>query len=250
MDIEFECPYCRQPLVASAEHSGSRIECPACRRATQVPSLGADTGEASPRSISEIAPGPLSALQPIGPAWRVTLSGFGKLIGPFVLMSVIESIAASLPYLGEVAILLITGPLTAGWLLVCLRVVRGQRTGVADLFAGFGMFGRCLGAYVLIGIFVGLGTLALVVPGMVLAVGWSFSYLLIVDKNMGPWEAMGESWRMLTGYKWSMAGMMGMLSLINLLGALCFGVGLLVTMPMTGVATAIFYEKLNTGEVY
>ena len=60
---------------------------------------------------------------------------------------------------------------------------------------------------------------------------------------------MTASWEMLRGYKWSMFGMGVLLGLINMLGALCLGVGVFFTAPMSAVATVIFYEKINTGQV-
>ena len=264
MDIDFYCTSCGQPLVASEEHIGATIECPACRAATQVTPGVAGAGVGGPGAapgraggsgavhsrIAEIAPGPLDWAQPIAPAWRITISNFGVLIGPFLLYIVIQGVISWLPIAGGVAGLLVTGPLTAGWTMLCLKVVRGQQAGINDLFAGFAKFGVCLGAYLLMAILISLGMLALVIPGIIMSVGWTLTYLVIMDRDSGAWEGMAASWDMLSGYKWSMFGMSFLLVLINIAGLACLGVGLLFTIPLSTVATAVFYEKLRTGEVY
>lgn len=37
------------------------------------------------------------------------------------------------------------------------------------------------------------------VPGIILALGWSFAVPLVVDRDLAPIDALKESWRITTG---------------------------------------------------
>lgn len=43
----------------------------------------------------------------------------------------------------------------------------------------------------------------MVVPAIIISIGWSFAVLLLVDKEMNPTEAMTASTRLTYGYKWT-----------------------------------------------
>jgi len=107
-------------------------------------------------------------------------------------------------------------------------------------------FWRFLGAHILTGIVVSLGFLALVVPGVILALGLAFVPYLVVERGLGPIEAMKESWRITKGYK----GQVGLLILallgIVILGLLALGIGVLVAIPVAMLAMAHAYRALST----
>lgn len=89
-----------------------------------------------------------------------------------------------------------------------------------------------------------VGLFLLVVPGIVWAVKYSFHRHLIVDKGLDPFQALYVSGQMTEGHKWDLLWFLILLKLINLLGVLCAGVGLLVTLPYTSIARARVYDRL------
>ncbi|HWK39229.1 MAG TPA: DUF975 family protein [Hyphomicrobium sp.] len=107
-------------------------------------------------------------------------------------------------------------------------------------------FWRFLGAHILTGIVVALGFLAFVVPGIILALGLAFVPYLVVERGLGPIEAMKESWRVTKGYK----GQMGLLLLaligIIILGLLALGIGVFVAAPIAMLAMTHAYRVLAT----
>ena len=107
-------------------------------------------------------------------------------------------------------------------------------------------FWRFLGAHILTGIVVGLGFLAFVVPGVILALGLAFVPYMVVERGLGPIDAMKESWRVTKGYK----GQVGLLVLalvgIIILGLLALGVGVFVAAPIAMLAMAHAYRVLAT----
>ena len=106
-----------------------------------------------------------------------------------------------------------------------------------------GPFWRFLGAHILTVIAVVLGFLVLVVPGIILAIGLSFVPYLVVDRGLGPIEALKESWRITKGHKWQLLLLFLALVGINLLGVLALIVGIFVTVPITMLAFAHAYRR-------
>jgi uncharacterized membrane protein len=106
-------------------------------------------------------------------------------------------------------------------------------------------FWKYLGASILLGLAVGLGFLLLIVPGIIFALMFMFTTFIVIDRELGPIEAMKESSRIARGYKWSLLGFILVLVLINLLGVLALVVGLLVSIPVSSLAFAYAYRLLS-----
>jgi uncharacterized membrane protein len=108
-----------------------------------------------------------------------------------------------------------------------------------------GPFWPFLGAYILTALAIALGFLALIIPGIILAMGLAFVSYLVVDRGLGPIEAMKESWRITKGHKWQLLLLFLALLGINLLGILALIIGVFVTVPITMLAFAHAYRTLN-----
>ena len=69
-----------------------------------------------------------------------------------------------------------------------------------------------------------------------------FSYF-ILDKDMGPVEALSESLTRTTGLEFELFIIYTILALINLVGALLFGLGLLFTIPYSWLVVSVIYTR-------
>ncbi len=107
---------------------------------------------------------------------------------------------------------------------------------------GFGSF--CLLKILLSIIFI-VSFLLLIVPGIILSIVLMFSIYVYVDKNIKPIESMKESARLTKGHRWTLLWFSIELLLLNLLGALALLVGLLVTVPVSILATIHAYRTLQ-----
>jgi hypothetical protein len=58
----------------------------------------------------------------------------------------------------------------------------------------------------LVGLGVGIGSAFFIIPGFVIALAWSLSTLLVIDKGKNPTEAITLSNNCTYGHKWRMAG--------------------------------------------
>ena len=107
-----------------------------------------------------------------------------------------------------------------------------------------GPFWRYLGATLLFGLFFIVGLILLVVPGIIVALMLMFTCYIVVDRNMGPIEALKESKRITKGHLGQLFGFFLLFLLINILGAVALVVGLLVSVPVTMLAMVHAYRTL------
>ncbi len=106
-------------------------------------------------------------------------------------------------------------------------------------------FWSFLGTSLLVSIVVVLGMLLLIVPGIIFALMFMFATFIVIDRGLGPIEAMKESKRITTGYKWKLLGLGIVLTLLNVVGILALVVGLLVTVPVSVLAATRAYRELS-----
>ena len=106
-------------------------------------------------------------------------------------------------------------------------------------------FWNFLGAMILYFIIVALGFVAFIVPGIILLIMFGFYQYLIVEQNAKPLEALRESKRITTGYKWELFMLGILVVLLILLGLLCLFVGIFVAMPVTTLAIVHAYRTLR-----
>jgi len=149
-----------------------------------------------------------------------------------------------------------------GWNKIAISFCDARKPSFCTLFAFRGCFWRYLGTFFLyimiffVGIFllivlgiiyipiVFVGILLLIVPGIIWAVKFGLWPYFVIDKNLGPIQALKASSRTTMGVKWKIFGFDLLCSLIILLGLLCLIVGVLVAAPIVAVANALVYRHL------
>jgi uncharacterized membrane protein len=160
---------------------------------------------------------------------------WGLAIGVAVLNAVISVVVGIIPGLGSIGGILIGGPLALGIASFFLKLVRGQDARLEDLFSGFQNFGSALLASILMGLLIGLGFIFLIIPGIIVALGFSQTYNVLHDNpQIGGWEAMMKSWQLMKGKKGNYFGFT--LSFL--------GWALLATLPM-GLSMGRLYETFK-----
>jgi hypothetical protein len=141
---------------------------------------------------------------------------------------------------------LVSALLMGGLMTIVLRLARGENYTFADLFASSRFFLPIFAVNVLVGVGCAIGFLFLIVPGVFLALAWSQSVLLVVDKDLGPIEALSKSFEITAGHRmnifvfWLLAGLLG----VPVLACTCF-IGGLVYVPVLFVAQAFIYLRIT-----
>jgi hypothetical protein len=168
----------------------------------------------------------------IAEGWTLVRSDLGS----YVLLSLLFVVLCSVP--------LIQGSLIAGFHIFTMKKLEGRNAEVGDLFTGFNYFVAALVASLLIALFTFTGSLFFVIPGLVVAAMYKFTYLFIVDKRMEFWPAMKASHAVVRNDYFGFTMFLILAFFVNVLGALCLVVGLLVTIPLTFAAITVAYKEI------
>lgn len=92
--------------------------------------------------------------------------------------------------------ILLLPALAVGFYKFLLRAARGENVDVGDsLSEGFknGMWWKSLAFFILYGLGVIVGLILLILPGIYLIIAWLLGFYLLIDKGMGPMQALGKS---------------------------------------------------------
>ncbi|GAB4083632.1 hypothetical protein GCM10028784_02620 [Myceligenerans cantabricum] len=142
----------------------------------------------------------------------------------------------------------VTGILQALGTNAALREVSGEKPTFGQLFRlrSWGMV-VLTALLLLLAQFVGL--LLCGVGLLVVAVFAVFTYQGVIDKGQGAWEAFTTSFK-LVGRNFGSVFLLELALLgLNIVGALLCGLGLLITIPLTLIATSFAYRRLAGGPV-
>lgn len=173
------------------------------------------------------------------------------LVSPGICRGIIDRLGAPEPFRAISSISLqIVGQLIAivlsiGLLKIALSFCDERRLGIGTLFDGFDCFWRYLGVAILYGLIVVAGFLLLIVPGIIWAVKFSLCYYFVIDKGLGPIEALKASSRTTKGVKWELFGFDIFTILIVYAGTLCLGVGVFAAYPTVLVSKTLVYRQLS-----
>jgi len=140
----------------------------------------------------------------------------------------------------QVAVNLVVG---MGLIHIALKFIDNKKPKYKDLF-----YYQPIVSYFLTALLTGLivlgGLLLLIIPGIFFGIRLKYATYLVIDKNLGPLEAIKGSWKITRGNVWNLFFLSILLGLINLLGLLCLVIGLFITVPLSMLATAFVYRKL------
>jgi hypothetical protein len=135
--------------------------------------------------------------------------------------------------------------LTGGLYYYYLRLIRGQNPGFADAFYGVtGEFVQLALLGIAIGILVVLGVCACVIPGIYLSVAWVFAMPLVVDRQMGFWQAMVFSMKVVNKHWFTVFALMIVVGLLSAAGIIACCIGVFVTMTIGWGALMYAYEDI------
>lgn len=131
-----------------------------------------------------------------------------------------------------------------GFTNYALRLSDYKSINFQDFFAKSHLFLKYFIAELLYVICAAIGFLCLIIPGFIIITRFSLFGYFIVDKELGPIEALERSWKTVRGASWGVFGFLLVSFLVLLVGLLCLGAGLLIAFPTVTIATAFLYRTL------
>lgn len=162
----------------------------------------------------------------------------------------------ALSYLAEDSALGFVVSIFTGYIMVSafLRLSRGVVVDFKNLFADLapGKFVQYVVMMIIVTVFMVVGFLLLILPGFIVAIMTSLAAFILMDdqkdiswSGKAFWHAIKKSKHMTHGHKWKLAGFFVVVLALNILGAMAFGLGLLITVPVTCMALAYIYDRLK-----
>ena len=179
----------------------------------------------------------------ISQGWQMFRENIGEFTGFSLIIFAVSLVTSFSQAGGSLLFSSIAAVLYVGYGIVAFRLLSGQAFEFGDFFRGFNYFLPLFLAALASTLLVGIGLL-LILPGIYLAVGYMFTTFLIIDYRMEFWQAMETSRKIITKNWFAFFGFALLLTLINLLGVLAIGIGLLVSIPVTACAAAIAYKDI------
>ena len=141
---------------------------------------------------------------------------------------------------------LVAGPLALGFSIYSLNLFRNGSADYNNIFDGFKSLGKILGVYFLMIVLVILGMILLIIPGIILAFGFSMAYFVMIDKpELGIVDTLKESWKIMKGNKTKLLGLSLRFIPWAILGILCLVVGVIFVLPWMQMSYTSFYEEIK-----
>jgi uncharacterized membrane protein len=147
-------------------------------------------------------------------------------------------------FLATTLLMVVSLAVGVGMTIVSLRIARGVPATYKDIVPSADILWRYCLASVLSALAIIGGLILFILPGIYVAIRLMMVRFLILDGS-GVRESLQQSFDMTKGAEWKLLGFMVALILINVLGMLALIVGLLVTIPISMMASAQVYLLLK-----
>jgi len=140
--------------------------------------------------------------------------------------------------------LFVTLPLGAGLFMLGLKLVVAAPVEVTEIFQYFGKVLTFVGATLLMYLMIMIGLCLLVLPGIYLAVGYAMTIQLIVEKDLGPWEAMEASRKAITHHWFGFLWLFILIFLVIMGSMLTIGIAFIWTGPFILLIKGVLYRTV------
>jgi uncharacterized membrane protein len=135
-------------------------------------------------------------------------------------------------------------PVTMGIQMMCVRRALGAPISFGTAFSYFSRSGTALAAAFLVMLLTDLGLVALVIPGIYLALAYSMTTQLVCDQGLTAWQAMEVSRRAITHHWWSVLGLGLLVGLLTVVSALGLLIPLIWTVPWALMTSGVLYRRI------
>ena len=133
---------------------------------------------------------------------------------------------------------------TLGMVRTTIKSVDKKDLSIGELFHVH-LFGKYIVTAILYLIMFFGGLMLFVVPGLYWGMKYQFATYLVVDRKLSIAASFEESARMVQGHEWDLFAYWLVMILLNVLGLLMFGIGIVITLPVTLVGYTYLYRQLR-----
>lgn len=210
-------------------------------RPDPLPQVAADSTD-SPLLASSTKP--LEITRYLNEGWRLFMTNPALSVGYTLLMIAIYWLLGYIPLIGTLAAALLSGPLMGGFYLALRKQLHNHPVQFGDYLAGFNNPVQLILVGLVGNVLITIGLVLLLLPGIYLAVAYLFAVLLVADRDLEFWPALEDSRKFITRQWFSFFVLALLLFLANAIGALLFGIGLLISIPFSVAVITVAYHHL------
>jgi uncharacterized membrane protein len=185
----------------------------------------------------------------VGIAIVYTLINLSPEILSFLVEGLSDRVKVGGIYIGLVSVMLfvffVLQIITSlGIINIALLSVDNKETRFSSLFNVMPVFLNYIAGSILYVIIIWVGLILFIIPGIIWQIKFGlFPYYIL--EGAGPIEALKKSGQVTYGSKWRIFALILVLILINIVGAILFFVGLVITIPLSILTMASVYRKLQ-----
>jgi hypothetical protein len=201
----------------------------------------APTSPAPPIALAVALPAEFKSWEFIDQAWQLVKPHWV----PLGVMFLLTSFVGAIPYIGACISFVIGGALLVGIYRAIFGMLAGRPPTIDMMFGGFDRLGQAFVATLVCALLIGLGTMALIIPGIILAMMWMFTIPVMAETDQDFWTAMQTSARLTEGYRWSLFCLCLASIPITILGVLCLCVGVFISQAVIFTAFALAYRFIQ-----
>jgi uncharacterized membrane protein len=125
-----------------------------------------------------------------------------------------------------------------------LDITKGERIDI-NTFLSTENLGQIVLASIILAVGTAIGLILCVIPGLILIFFSQFTYQFIIDKGLPAFDAIKASFNLVNQNLGPVVGLFFASILAFFVGALLCGIGLIVAIPVTIIATAYAYRRLS-----
>ena len=262
------------------EFAGSAVPPPVGAAAPSLPVVPEPmTGDASTIAADLKSRTPkIDVFDCLSRSFELWKGNFWPLVGVTLLVLLIQFVIGVIPLLGALARLLLNGVFYGGLYYYYIGKARGQPREVGDAFAGFSkgflplmcasllttliivfvmvpfcaplfffLIKSAMNQHPSLPVFTPIMFLSCAAGGILVAflsVSWVFTFLLIIDKGLGPWTAMEVSRRVVARQWFRVFFVMLLGGFLTLIGLIGLFIGIFFTLPLMIGALVYAYEDM------
>ncbi len=196
----------------------------------------------SQNTTASFQPSPVNLGKWLSEGWQMVESdlGFFFLLGLIYagLLALLSGASVGIGYF------LVEGPLRIGFFYILFRKMRGEPVEIGQISKGFEFFMAAVLSSLVSTLFVGLGLVFCIIPGIVLMALYMFTAPFILEQNLDFWQAMEASRKLVNEHLFEFIIFVLIQGLILFIGFLLCIVGLFIAIPLCLAATAAAYRDL------
>ena len=144
----------------------------------------------------------------------------------------------------QLLIMALLYPFMTGIMMMGVKRSVDQPISFKMMFSYFGVTATVIIAGLLSTVFIWIGFLLLIIPGLYLAIAYGLIIPLIADKKLSAWKAMEASRKAITKRWFKIFALYFVMVIILMISAIPLGLGLIWTYPMMISLMGILYREI------